>query len=196
MVYQNVVIYYVINISAISSISSSDLLDILSHCFKATQGVAMLKAIIVLALCLLVHLHSSNSAPMLDSSILNGEECDDEKTSQSCLCYRNLERALFATERNRVNLKKTFFPPEDNSPEFVQVTYHFKNSSVTSVWFWSAKTSYFLHPFLVFQFMSLFFNKPQPYYTGSLDVTLETECMANLSPDTTNLQLLTQRVSS
>lgn len=153
----------------------------------------MLKAI-VLALCLLVHLRSSMSAPVFDSGIVS-EECDNETTSQSCLCYSNLEDALFATEKNRINRKKTFFPPEDNLPEFVHVTYHFKNSSNTSVWFWSKKTSYFLHPFLVFQFMSLFFSKPEPYYTGSLDVTLETECMVNLSPDTTNLQLLTQRVS-
>ena len=111
----------------------------------------------ILALCLLAHLHSSKSAPTFDSGI-NGEECDNERTSQSCLCYRNLERALFATEKNRVNLKKTFFPPEDNLPDFVQVTYCFKNSSNTSVWFWSTKTSHFLHPFVVFQFMSLFFS--------------------------------------
>ena len=153
----------------------------------------------MLVFCVLVQLFNgcrSNAVPMVESSI-NGEDCDSSNTStqQSCLCYSVLENSLLATEKNRVNLKKTFFPPEANSPEFVKVIYRFKDSNNTSVWFWSAKTSHFLHPFKVFQFMSLLFSKPEPYYTGTLEVTLKNECMMNLSPDKSNLQLLTQRVS-
>ena len=151
----------------------------------------------MLVFCVLVQLFNvcrSSAVPMVESSI-NDEGCDNS-TQRSCLCYGVLEESLLATEKNRVNLMKTFFPPEANSPEFVKVTYHFEDSSNTSVWFWSTKTSHFLHPFEVFQFMSLLFSKPEPYYTGMLEVTLKTECMVNVELDKSNLQLPTHRVST
>ena len=131
-------------------------------------------------------------------TVENGAECDIKQQSSSsdlgpCSCYSQLEKSLFATEKNRFNLKKTFFPPENNVPEFVTVVYSFENSSTTSVWFWSAETSHFLYPNEVFQFLSLLFSKPQEYYTGKLEVTLKEDC-ANLSNTSGNLQLLTQRV--
>lgn len=118
--------------------------------------------------------------------------CD--KPEGSCLCYYELENSLLATELNRINLMTTFFPPEDNPPEFVTIKYHFENSSDTQLWFWSAQTSHFIHPFQVFQFLSLFFSKPEPYYSDTVKITLKTEC-AKLSTTNTHLQLLTQRVS-
>ena len=118
--------------------------------------------------------------------------CDE--TLGYCLCYCELEESLLRTETNRISLTTTYFPPEDNPPEFVTVSYHFIDSEKTQVWFWSAQTSHFLHPFGVFQFLSLFFSKPEPYYTSSLDITLNAEC-ANLSSTDNKLRLLTQRVS-
>ena len=120
--------------------------------------------------------------------------CD--KPEGSCLCYYELENSLLATEYNRLNLTTTFFPPEANPPEFVAVKYYFENSSAThdQLWFWSAQTSHFIHPFQMFQFLSLFFSKPEPYYSGTVEIILKREC-AKLSTKDMHLQLLTQRVS-
>ena len=123
-----------------------------------------------------------------------GSACGCDEPVGYCLCYCELEDSLLGTENNRINLTTTYFPPEDNQPEFVAVRYHFIDSDETQVWYWSAQTSHFLHPFEVFQFLSLFFSKPEPYYSSSLDVTLKAEC-ANLSSTDNKLQLLTQRVS-
>ena len=111
-----------------------------------------------------------------------------------CLCYSELESSLFSTEQNKISLSTAFFPLEDNQPEFVTVHYNFNDTNEEQVWFWSAVTSHFLHPFEVFQFSSLFFGRPEPYYRGSLKITLKAEC-ANLSSTDIKLQLLTQRVS-
>ena len=118
--------------------------------------------------------------------------CDEPEGM--CLCYSELESSLLATENNRISLSTVFFPLEDNQPEFVTIRYSFNSSNKTQVWFWSTQMSHFLHPFEVFQFLSLFFTKPEPYYTGSTDIMLKAEC-ANLSSTDVKLQLLTQRVS-
>ena len=145
---------------------------------------------VILLLCLT---ESSNSASN------SNESC--EFPEGMCLCYNELERSLFATDENRINLTTTFFPLEDNPPEFVVVRYYFKNSSTTQLWFWSAFTSHFLYPFEVFQFSSLFFGKPELYYRSRriLNITLENECEKLSSMDMDNnfklhLQLFTQRV--
>ena len=140
-------------------------------------------------LCIVVYLISCY---LLGGGSTTDFGCD--KPEGSCLCYYELENSLLATESNRISLTTTFFPPEANLPEFVTVRYHFKNNSATQLWFWSAQTSHFIHPFKMFQFLSLFFSKPEPYYTDTIDITLETEC-ANLSTMDIKLQLLTQRVS-
>ena len=127
---------------------------------------------------------------MTESS--NNNSC--EFPEGMCLCYNELERSLFSTDQNRINLSTTFFPLEENQPEFVTVKYDFTDTNVTQVWFWSAVTSHFLHPFEVFQFFSLFFGKPEPYYRGNLNIALNANC-ANLSSTDIKLQLLTQRVS-
>lgn len=148
-------------------------------------------------LCIAVPLFIFHYSSAVETT-LNGEECDDDTidiTEKPCSCYSVLENSLLAKEKNRIDLRKAFFPPGSNSPEFVSVLYSFENSTATSVWFWSAKTSHFLHPFKVFQFLSLLFSKPEPYYTGKVKITLRKEC-ANLSSDDLNLQLLTQRVCS
>ena len=143
-------------------------------------------------LCIVVHLFTSCSSG--DEITLNGKECDDDSiTEKPCSCYSVLEDSLLATEQNRVNLKRAFFPPEDNIPEFVTVLYRFENSTANFTWFWSEKTSHFLHPFKVFQFLSLLFGTPEPYFTGYMNITLKKSC-ATLSKDDLNLQLLTQRV--
>lgn len=129
----------------------------------------------------------------LTKSSNSNESC--EFPEGMCLCYNELEKSLFASDANRINLTTTFFPLEDNPPEFVIVEYYFKNSSKTRLWFWSAFTSHFLYPFEVFQFSSLFFGKPESYYRSQrrLNITLENEC-ENLPSADIKLHLLTQRV--
>ena len=134
---------------------------------------------------------------LTESSSSNNVSC--EFPPGMCLCYNELEKSLFATDENRLNMTTIFFPLEDNPPEFVVVKYHFKHTSESNakIWFWSAFTSHFLHPFEVFQFSSLFFGKPEPYYRPrrNLNITLDAEC-ANLSREDIKLELLTQRVRS
>ena len=122
-----------------------------------------------------------------------------DSSDSECKNFTFLERSLFESESNRLQLSLTFFPLQDNPPEFVKVTYVFGTDSeiAPQVWFWSSLTSHFIHPFEVFQFMSLFFNKPEPYYSGALSLTLRSECAdAGLLPNgMPRMQLLTQRVS-
>ena len=136
------------------------------------------------------------------SMAANTSTCENRCGSQSrsCLCYCKLEESLLATDENTFELTRKFFPPEENPPEFVTVLYHFNDTNGRGMfgphkWYWSAQTSYFLHPFEVFQFSSLFFGKPEPYYTQSLTITLKAECEDLISEDFTKIELLTQRVS-
>ena len=121
--------------------------------------------------------------------------CNEGK--DSCRdCYAELVRAVLGNDSNIFSLNKAFFPPTTNPAEFVAVTYHFMNESVdeSAVWFWTEQSSYLLHPLHTFQFLSLFFGKPEAFYTQEADVTLNaTDC---LGVNDTYLELLTQRVSA
>ena len=109
-------------------------------------------------------------------------------------CYISLAQSLFQSDENVFNLSKAFFPPDTNTPEFVVVRYHFQNASYndTKTWFWSASATYFLYPIATFQFLSLFFGKPEAFWTAEVDVTLNaTECEGAKNE---HLTMLTQRV--
>ena len=109
-------------------------------------------------------------------------------------CYTKLVESLLSRSGNLFNLSMTFFPPRENVPDFVLVNYYFGdiNSNVPKLWFWSAYTSNFLHSPHTFQYLSLLFGKPQPYYTGTVNLTLDEECV-NIGDD--KMEFLTQRVS-
>ena len=111
-------------------------------------------------------------------------------------CYISLAQSLFQSDDNVFNLSQAFFPPDTNTPKFVVVRYHFKNESMhaVEVWFWGASASYFIYPLTTFQFLSLFFSKPEAYWIEEVDVTLNaTECLRARKE---HLIMLTQRVSS
>ena len=116
---------------------------------------------------------------------------------QSCRdCYLALKEELLSRDDNVYKLSKTFFPPDTNPPEFVKVTYIFTNNDVlinsSETWYWVEQSSYFLFPPNSFQFLSLFFGKPEQYYAQEVAVTLSaTEC---LGVDEEHMTLLTQRV--
>lgn len=110
-------------------------------------------------------------------------------------CYLALKQELLKQDGNIYNLSKAFFPPDTNPPEFVKVTYKFVNGDTinqSQTWFWVEQSSYFLFPPNTFQFLSLFFGKPERYYSQNVSVILNAnEC---LGVDKGHLTLLTQRV--
>ena len=120
-------------------------------------------------------------------------ECSPGK--DSCRdCYISLAQHLFQNDENVFNLSKAFFPPETNTPDFVVVRYHLQNATYndTKVWFWGASASFFMYPIATFQFLSLFFGKPNAFWAAEVDVTLNaTECEGAKNE---HLTLLTQRV--
>jgi hypothetical protein len=74
------------------------------------------------------------------------------------------------------------------------VRYHLQNATYNNMktWFWGASASYFMYPIATFQFLSLFFGKPNAFWGGQVDVTLNaTECEGTKNE---HLSLLTQRV--
>ena len=108
-----------------------------------------------------------------------------------------LAKALIDNDENVFQLSRTFFPPTANSPEFVDVTYNFTETSETQTWYWSVSTSNFIHPQEVLQFMSLYFTKAYDFFSGDLKLTLS--LMSNTSipecaQDLEKMQLLTQHV--
>jgi hypothetical protein len=120
----------------------------------------------------------------------------NEGQDSCCDCYAELVRAVLGNDDNVFSLNKAFFPPETNPAEFIVITYCFMNESMkeSAVWFWTEQPSYLLHPLHIFQFLSLFFGKPEAFYTQEANITLNaTDCWG---VDDTHLELLTQRVSA
>ena len=118
--------------------------------------------------------------------------CAPEKNSCKD-CYLALKQELLKQDGNVYNLSIAFFPPNTNPPEFVKVIYNFMARGIiieSQTWFWVQQSSYFLFPPNTFQFLSLFFGKPEEYI-------LLTECLCHNEcnrvfrsrqriPDTTN----------
>ena len=117
--------------------------------------------------------------------------CDE---GHSCSeCYRTLVKSLLSKDQNLFNLSKAFFPTNsDDRPQFVIVTYRFKQSNETKTWYWSEKGSFFVYPLQTFEYLSLFFGKASAFFAGSVTVTLDQNCV-NAEEDF--MQHLTQRVS-
>lgn len=125
-------------------------------------------------------------------------ECIEGK--QSCKdCYLALKRELLKRDDNVFKLSEIFFPPDTNPPEFVAVTYVFRdgdgfghiNQNASETWYWIEQSSYLLFPPDTFQYLSLFFGKPEEYYAKEVSVTLNADC---IGADTKHMTLLTQRV--
>ena len=117
-------------------------------------------------------------------------QCDK---GHSCSeCYQRLVRSLLSKDQNLFHLSKAFFPTNSNDrPQFVTVTYRFKGTDETKVWYWSEKGSFFVYPLQTFEYLSLFFGKASTFFAGSVTVTLDHECRHA----DRFMQHLTQRVS-
>ena len=146
----------------------------------------------ILCLCIASSLSFCASQGQVDFEY---SRCNEGK--DSCRdCYAELVRAVLGNDDNIFSLNKAFFSPRTNPAEFVVITYHFKNESMdkSEVWFWTEQSSYLLHPLHTFQFLSLFFGKPEAFYTQEANIILNaTDCWG---VDDAHLELLTQRVSA
>ena len=123
-------------------------------------------------------------------------ECEDEEENDCSKCYAILVSKIVQHDGNMFNLTSVFFPPDDESPVFVIVYYHFfedgSNSNKSQVWYWSTSTFYLFQPLHVLLFTSLFFSDTR-LQSSSLHLTLPTSCLNQ--NESSHMMLLTQRVS-
>ena len=125
-----------------------------------------------------------------DSDDLIGQ-CDEGANCSEC--YQELVKSLMSKDKNLFNLSKAFFPTNsDDRPQFIIITYRFKDINDTKVWYWSEKGSFFVYPLETFEYLSLFFGKASTFFVGNVTVTLDQEC---LYADDNFMEHLTQRVS-
>ena len=123
-------------------------------------------------------------------------QCDNESDNCST-CYKALVKSLMSKDQNLFNLSRAFFPTNSNDrPQFVTITYQFKGTNETRVWYWSEKGSYFVYPLQTFEYLSLFFGKAAVFFTGNVTVTLDEECLPTVDRQNDFMQHLTQRVST
>ena len=125
-------------------------------------------------------------------------ECSNETCTK---CYKTLATELLKNDTNYINLQNTFFPSDNNGPDFVIVTYVYTSSdssyhvSTSHTWFWSSSAYFFYHPLRVFQYTSLGFSDPS-LKQSNIKLYLPASCYDNGSETYYNyMQLLTQRVS-
>ena len=133
-------------------------------------------------------MHICKCSLMLDEAI---GQCDEGKNCSEC--YQMLVKSLLLKDKNLFNLSKTFFPTNsDDRPQFVTITYRYKDTNETKTWYWSQKGSYFVYPLQTFEYLSLFFGKASAFFAGGVIVTLDQEC---INAEEEFMQHLTQRVS-
>ena len=133
-------------------------------------------------------MHICKCSLMLDEAI---GQCDEGKNCSEC--YQMLVKSLLLKDNNLFNLSKTFFPTNsDDRPQFVTITYHYKDTNETKTWYWSQKGSYFVYPLQTFEYLSLFFGKASTFFAGDVTVTLDQEC---INAKEEFMQHLTQQVS-
>lgn len=115
----------------------------------------------------------------------------DPADSACTSSFHLLEADLLSHPQNRFRLTTVFFPPRNANPVIVRVTYKYKDSNVTDVWFWSESEFYLIQPLEIFLYTSLFFAN-QPYRSSLITLELSTDC---LQAEPLHMKVLTQRVS-
>ena len=139
-----------------------------------------------------------------DETIAYGEvdiECVNETCTQ---CYKTLATELLKNADNYIALQNTFFPPDNSGPDFVIVTYLYKDGNTTEsnavqnyltshVWFWASSAYFFYHPLRVFQFTSLGFSDPS-LRQSNVTLHLPASCYHQEGNTNSYMKLLTQRV--
>ena len=146
-----------------------------------------IKGLLTALLLANIHVFGNGTDVTFGGCLPGKESCRD--------CYLTLKKELLSKDDNVYNLSLTFFPPDTNPPEFVNITYFFVDNGVTretQTWYWIEQSSYFLFPPNSFQFLSLFFGKPEQYYTQDVTVTLNASECSGVAKE--HMILLTQRV--
>ena len=156
----------------------------------AVQKASVLFAVIIFASTILTGVHPQSQAIVFGDCVAERRSCRD--------CYLTLKQELLKRDDNVFDLSEAFFPPDTNPPEFVTITYNFKDDGTeyineSQIWYWVEQSSYFLFPPHTFQYLSLFFGKPEEFYAQEVSLILNaTDC---LGVQTKYMTLLTQRVS-
>jgi hypothetical protein len=101
--------------------------------------------------------------------------CTTASNASCSECYQTLVKNVVHDNDNIFSLLQTFSPPNDHPPVFVIVEYQFEDSNTTFTYFWTLKSSFFIVPLEIFQFLSLFFGTPA-YRSSSVSLTLPSEC--------------------
>ena len=106
--------------------------------------------------------------------------------------YEALADNVLTNDKNKFKLLQTFYPPNQTPPVFVIVMYEFENSTRndTYTYFWTSRSSFFIQPLEVFEFMSLFLGSPS-YLSRNLTIILPSEC-ETANPE--HLEMLTYLV--
>ncbi len=109
--------------------------------------------------------------PCICASLAGDNDASNSSYSKCPNNFRVLEKALYETDGNMVNMLSVFSPSRRTQPSFVRVHYAFKEengavSNCTVPYLWVEGGFLFVQPPTIFQFSSLLF-----YYTGSRDVS-------------------------
>ena len=152
--------------------------------------VVKFNSMIVMVVLLISAAGGIKGTYVADDFIIGGCEPGKENCTE---CYLTLVKSLLGNGANMLNLMTVFTPPNLNPPEHVIVNYLFDGYDVTVTWFWATSFGYFLYQPAHFQFMSLFFGKPEHLHEQRVEVTLPADCYG---VEDEFMLLLTQRVRS
>ena len=118
-------------------------------------------------------------------------------------CYGVLFNEVFINDRNRYNLQRAFFPPDNTNPVFLTVKYYFTRNmsgngstdySLTSpneTWYWTQSTFYLFQPIHSLEYTSLLFADTS-LRESNVSLYLQPDC---LGAGLDMMELFTQRVS-
>lgn len=98
-------------------------------------------AVIIFAATYPIIVQSQREEVVFGSCLEGKQTCKD--------CYLALKQELLKRDDNVFNLSEAFFPPDTNPPEFVAVTYVFKDNGFVNrseTWYWIQQSSYLLFP--------------------------------------------------
>ncbi len=113
---------------------------------------------------------------VLLSSLTTLSSANNEKCSTK---FSELEKALYADERNLLNMENAFFPSLGQPSRFLKVQYIFTDEydedDCRVTFFWSVGSFLFLQPPSVFTYTSLLFNFPSNM-VENLTIVLPNTC--------------------
>ena len=127
----------------------------------------------------------------------------------NCSSYYELLTNLYTTGDNLFNLTKVFYPPRDQPPPFIHVTYTFNDVDCSVDYLWAEGGFLLIQPPSIFQLTSLLFNQEKgendclhltlPSVCRELVLNNNSNCSCHIGANNTRskmLELLTQQVGT